>query len=93
MGEETWSVYSNQAAVAPPNFDLDHLLDIALARSARAQDHMWFPQTDPTHMHYYLRRLLDTRVGTYYPRAAGNASVFALMGAIASLEPLKRMQE
>jgi hypothetical protein len=57
--QETWTVFSNMAFLGPLKFSPDYLLDLAVARSANAQDHLWLLQIDISYLRgevWYFRK-------------------------------------
>lgn len=53
---DQWSTYVNQPFSPPPFFDINNMLEKAIARKNVVGDHLWLLQTDPA----YLRQAIQT---------------------------------
>ncbi|CAG8950578.1 hypothetical protein HYFRA_00002787 [Hymenoscyphus fraxineus] len=58
---DLWSTYVNQPFSPPPFFDINDMMEKAIARKNMVGDHLWLIQTDPA----YLRRVIQIAAEGY----------------------------
>ena len=92
--DEISSSFICQAFQSPPKFDVDRILETAVARAAKAQDHLWLLQTDFLYMHNEYRVLQDCQYWSQHaPRIFGKEDTYQRIGAILSMEPTQRLRD
>ena len=92
--DEISSSFICQAFQSPPKFDVDRILETAVARAAKAQDHLWLLQTDFLYMHNEYRVLQDCQYWSQHaPRIFGKEDTYQRIGAILSMEPTQRLSD
>lgn len=91
--EETWTMLSNLAFLGPPEFSPDRLLDIAVARSANAEDHLWLLQTNGSYMWSEIRYFRQSRLANAIVRRIGETRASDWVGSKLSQLPMKRIYE
>jgi HicA toxin of bacterial toxin-antitoxin, len=91
--EETWTVFSNLAFLGPPNFSTDRLLEVATARSANAQDHLWLLQTDMSYMRGEIQYIRQSRVANALRQRTGELNTFEWASGKLGSFPMHRVHE